>query len=73
MKCLLDAHTVLWLTGNVPRLSQKAKNAIFDPANKKFVSIASAWEIAIKISVGKLKIDGGVVEFFRMVMDGTKK
>ena len=67
MKCLLDAHTVLWLTGNVPRLSEKAKSAILDPTNKKFVSIASAWEIAIKISVGKLKIDGGVMEFFRMV------
>ena len=67
MKCLLDAHTVLWLTGNAPRLSEKAKSTIFDPTNKKFVSIVSAWEIAIKISVGKLKIDGGVMEFFRMV------
>ena len=67
MKCLLDAHTVLWLTGNAPRLSEKAKSAIFDPTNRKFVSIVSAWEVAIKLSIGKLKIDGGVVEFFRMV------
>ena len=67
MKCLLDAHTVLWLSENAPQLSEKAKSAIFDPTNKKFVSIVSAWEIAIKISVGKLKIDGGVAEFFRMV------
>jgi PIN domain nuclease of toxin-antitoxin system len=67
MSCILDTHTVLWLAGDVPRLSDEAKRVIFDLENEKYVSIASAWEVAIKISIGKLDLDGGVAEFFRMV------
>lgn len=40
---------------NDPTLSVEAKEAIADPDNIVFVSAASAWEIAIKKSLGKLK------------------
>ena len=54
MKFLLDTHTLIWWLANEPTLSQKARKAIADPDNLVFVSAASAWEIAIKKSIGKL-------------------
>src|SRR5947209_7367026 len=51
---LLDTHTLLWFLRDDPLLSAAAKAAIEDPANKKLVSVASCWEIAIKAGLGKL-------------------
>jgi len=68
-KYLLDTHVVLWLAKNSPLLSTTAKNAIFDAASEKFVSIVSAWEVAIKIASQKLHVDGGLLEFFKMLDD----
>jgi len=38
-----------------------------NPKNEKYVSIASAWELAIKINLGKLTFDGGVSNFFSVI------
>lgn len=59
MNLLLDTHAFLWAIDNNPRLSQKARDAIIDGNNIVFVSAATAWEIAIKKSIGKLKIPNG--------------
>ena len=59
MRVLLDTHTALWFFEDDERLSRAACNAILEPTNEKFVSIASAWELAIKISLGKLTFEGG--------------
>lgn len=56
MKLLLDTHTLLWFIAGDLRLSQTARDLIEDAANEKFVSIASLWEIAIKISIGKMSL-----------------
>jgi PIN domain nuclease of toxin-antitoxin system len=56
---LLDTHAFLWAIDNNPQLSQKARDAIIDGENVVFVSAATAWEIAIKKSIGKLKISNG--------------
>jgi len=53
---LLDSHILLWFLRDDPQLSQRAKSLIEDPANRKQVSIASCWEIAIKAGLGKLKL-----------------
>jgi PIN domain nuclease of toxin-antitoxin system len=53
---LLDTHVLLWFLRDDPQLSQPAKTSIQDPANRKLVSIASCWEIAIKAGLGKLKL-----------------
>ena len=53
---LLDTHTMLWFFWDDPALSPKAKAAIEEPTNRKLVSIASCWEIAIKAGQGKLKL-----------------
>jgi PIN domain nuclease of toxin-antitoxin system len=67
MKYLLDTHVILWLATNSPFLSETAKRAILDNNNEKYVSIVSAWEVAIKLGTQKLQLDGGLAEFFRMI------
>jgi PIN domain nuclease of toxin-antitoxin system len=53
MKHLLDTHTAIWaLWGNNDKMSTKAKSIISDRTVELAVSIASAWEIAIKIGKG---------------------
>ena len=66
---LLDTHAVLWAAANSPMLSRAAKSAILDESAEKYVSIVSAWEVAIKLGSGKLRLDGGLPEFFRMIDD----
>lgn len=56
MNLLLDTHTMLWFFWDDPQLSAAAKAIIEDPANRKRVSIASCWEIAIKAGLGKLQL-----------------
>ena len=56
MTVLLDAHALLWFLKNDSQLSSLAKTTIEDAANRKLVSIASCWEIAIKAGLGKLKL-----------------
>ena len=60
MKFLLDTHTFLWYLSGNPSLSKTAKNAIQNPDHFIQLSIASLWEIAIKLNLKKLELD---VEF----------
>ena len=57
MKYLLDTHAFLWFINGSPELSVRAKNVIQNTDNKMYLSIASLWEIAIKMSIGKLTLD----------------
>ena len=56
MKLLLDTHTFLWFIDDNPQLSQKGK-ALLEADNELLLSIASLWEIAIKLSLGKLTLE----------------
>jgi PIN domain nuclease of toxin-antitoxin system len=67
MKYLLDTHSVLWSLGDKENLSETAVRVILDPSNDVYVSIASAWELVIKISLGKLVFEGGIERFFRVI------
>jgi PIN domain nuclease of toxin-antitoxin system len=70
MKLLIDTHTALWLLNEHEKLSSVAKECLLDEANEKFVSVASAWEIAIKHSLGKLtEFPGGVKLFLSEIYD----
>jgi PIN domain nuclease of toxin-antitoxin system len=53
MKLLVDTHTLFWVTMDTAKLSAVGKNVLNDEANDVFVSVASAWEIAIKVGLGK--------------------
>ena len=63
MKLLLDTHTFLWWVAASDELSRKARSAVGSARNECFVSVASGWEIAIKVSLGKLRIDGALDRF----------
>ena len=65
MKYLLDTHTLLWIIADDPRLSKKVKNAYLNSENLIFFSVASLWEIAIKISLKKLSIDEPLNDFIQ--------
>lgn len=56
MNIILDTHALIWFFEGDANLSEKALEAIENVENKKFVSIASLWEIAIKTSLGKLTL-----------------
>jgi PIN domain nuclease of toxin-antitoxin system len=54
MRLLLDTHAFLWFITADPRLGANAKSSIENPANQRLLSTASLWEMAIKLSLGKL-------------------
>jgi PIN domain nuclease of toxin-antitoxin system len=54
MNLLLDTHTLIWFLDGNSQLSNIARSAIEDNAHTSYVSVASLWEIAIKVSLGKL-------------------
>jgi PIN domain nuclease of toxin-antitoxin system len=56
MRVLLDTHVFLWWNEDDPQLSKRARRILSDPANSLVLSVASAWEIAIKAQAGKLRI-----------------
>ena len=56
MKLLLDTHAFLWFVQGSSRLSPRAQALIEDEANEVFLSVVSLWEIAIKVSLGKLQL-----------------
>jgi PIN domain nuclease of toxin-antitoxin system len=54
MKLLLDTHTFLWLVEGSPNLSTTAQAALADPGHEVYLSVASIWELAIKVGNKKL-------------------
>jgi PIN domain nuclease of toxin-antitoxin system len=65
VRLLLDTQAFIWWVLNDSRLSPTARAAISDPGNAGLVSVATAWEMAIKASIGKLELPSPVHEFFR--------
>jgi PIN domain nuclease of toxin-antitoxin system len=55
MKLLLNTHTFLWFIDDSPRLSASAKS-LLESDDELLLSTASLWEIAIKVSIGKLTL-----------------
>jgi len=56
MRLLIDTHILIWFLEGNKLLSKSRRQIIANPQNDVFVSIASLWEMAIKISVGKLTL-----------------
>jgi PIN domain nuclease of toxin-antitoxin system len=56
MRALLDTHAFIWWVTDDTRLSSTARNIIADPGNILLLSAASAWEIVIKVRLGKLNL-----------------
>jgi PIN domain nuclease of toxin-antitoxin system len=56
VRLLLDTSTFLWCLHSPERLSAKSKRFLSDPNAELMLSIASVWEMAIKIGIGKLRL-----------------
>lgn len=56
MRLLLDTHSFLWFIAGSDKISVAARDLIEDSANEPSLSMASLWEMAIKVSIGKLKL-----------------
>lgn len=69
MKYLLDTHSLIWFTEGNPKLPEATKAVIEDIDTECFVSVASFWEIGIKISLGKLKLDIPFVDLENWVVN----
>ncbi len=63
MNLLLDTHALLWFLNDDPLLTPSAKALIEDRTNRKLVSIASCWEIAVKVGLRKLDLGESATTF----------
>ena len=71
MNYLLDTHAFLWIVAEDGRLSRKAKRLFLDKSSTVFLSVASIWEMAIKISLGKLALDEPLEAFVKNHVEGN--
>jgi PIN domain nuclease of toxin-antitoxin system len=62
VKLLLDSHVLLWWLDGAERLSRESEAAIRRGASDVAVSVVSLWELSIKQSLGKLRVDGDLLE-----------
>jgi len=67
MNLLLDTHTLIWFLNGDEKLPDNVRDAIENPNNSKIVSIASIWEISIKISLDKFRFPNGFKRFLEMI------
>lgn len=59
MKYLFDTHVMLWFLEDSDELSQRAKQILKNGEHELFWSAASYWELTVKLSLGKLKLQKG--------------
>lgn len=72
MNLLLDTHVSLWFVSGDPSLSTTSKDLIVDPNSLIFLSTASMWAMAIKVSINKLAVPSPLQSFLdrEMVKNG---
>lgn len=71
MRLLLDTRAFLWFVGGSDELSITARRLIEDTNNQRFSSVASLGEMAIKVSLGKLKLAMSFVDFVQREVRGN--
>lgn len=67
MKILLDTHVFIWIATN-NKLSETATSAFLDNGHELYFSIASYWEMAIKVGLGKLTLAEGWIQAVNDIM-----
>jgi len=69
---LLDTHTFIWLDAEPARLSPRAAVLLTDPANRIVLSVASIWELVIKVQLGKLTLRDSVDQIVAEQLNANK-
>ena len=67
MQLLIDTHILIWFLEGNKLLPKLRRQIIANPQNDIFVSIASLWEIAIKISIGKLTLAKPLADIIKQI------
>ncbi len=67
MKILLDTHAFIWFVEDDAQLPDGLKRIVESPSNEIYLSIASIWEMAIKIQLKKLNIDKSIKDIIDLV------
>jgi PIN domain nuclease of toxin-antitoxin system len=72
VRLLLDTHTLLWFLAGDSKLSGTARALVEDDGNDILVSVGTLWEIAIKVSLGKLGMSRPFEEVFPAQLDANE-
>ncbi len=72
MKILLDTHIFLWAITGDPRLSASHATRFVDDANELFLSIASIWEMLIKVGLGRLPLPSPSTDYIVRQMEKNR-
>lgn len=69
MKVLVDTHALHWWFTSPKKLSRRSRSVISNRSNQVLVSAAIAWEMAIKVNVGKLNARSIVMDLGRILQE----
>lgn len=67
MRILIDTQAFIWFVENDSQLPSKIKGLLEEPGNSIIISIASLWEMTIKISLEKLQLSCGIEEMINKI------
>ena len=72
MRYLLDTHVLIWfLLEDNEKISTKLKKIIKDPKNDIYISIATLWEITIKLNINKFVPEIEIEDFFSYLRNSS--
>jgi len=63
MRVLLDTHVFLWWVDDAAALSRRARRAIGDADSDCLLSVASCWEMAMKLGLRKMRLEEPIERF----------
>ena len=69
MRLLLDTHVFLWWLEDSPHLGARARDILNDEHNELLWSLASSWELAIKVALGRMRIPEPLPEYLPRVLE----
>jgi PIN domain nuclease of toxin-antitoxin system len=65
MRLLIDSHAIVWWMTDDPRLSPTARRGLGSPQHERFLSLASLWELSLKVAAGRLQGIGATIDNLR--------
>ena len=69
MKVLIDSHAIVWWMTGDPRLSDTAHQLLSSSVHQRMLSLASLWELSLKVSTGRLLGIGSTIRDLREAVD----
>jgi len=67
MRFLVDTHIFLFLINADDKLDKNIINTLENPSNSIYISMASLWEIVVKVNIGKLPLTRNINELYELL------